>query len=71
MAVCCGWISLSAAPPAPSDIEALVTQIAERVASYYGRAQSLICIEHSVVQPIARNWSSDGLARTVESELRV
>lgn len=62
---------MSAAPPAPSDIEALVTQIAERVASYYGRAQSLICIEHSVVQPIARNWSSDGLARTVESELRV
>jgi hypothetical protein len=71
MAVCCGWISLSALSPAPPDIEVLVTQIAERVARYYGRAQTLICIERSVVQPIARNWSSEGLARTVESELRV
>jgi hypothetical protein len=71
MAVCCGWISLSAAPPTPSDIELVVTQIAERVARYYSRTQSLICIEHSVVQPIGRNWSWEGLARTVESELRV
>ncbi|HEX2460650.1 MAG TPA: hypothetical protein VHJ58_10925 [Vicinamibacterales bacterium] len=71
MAVCCGWISMSAVPRAPSDVGVLVTQIAERVARYYGRAQSLICIEHSVVQPIGRTWSWEGLARTVESELRV
>jgi hypothetical protein len=71
MAVCCGWISLSAVPQAPPDIEVVVTQIGERIATYYRRAQSLVCFEHSVVQPITRNWSSEGLARTVESELRV
>jgi hypothetical protein len=71
MALCCGWASVSAAPQASSDVDALLRQIGERVASYYRRAQSLVCLAHSTVQPISRNWSSEGLARTVESELRV
>lgn len=71
MAMCCGWISVSAVSQAPPDIEEVVTQIGEGVARYYRRAQSLICLEHSVVQPISRTWSWEGLARTVESELRV
>ena len=32
---------------------------------------SVICLEQSTVQPISLNWSSAGVARTVESELRV
>jgi hypothetical protein len=71
MAVLCGWMSISAAPRAPADIRLLMTQIGDRVTTYYRRAQSLICLERSVVQPISRNWSSEGMARTVESELRV
>lgn len=71
MAMCCGWISTSAVSQAPPDIAVVVTEIGERVAWYYRRAQSLVCLEHSIVQPISRNWSSEGLARTVESELRV
>ena len=71
VALCCAWMPLSAASQALPDIETAVTQIAERVATYYRRAQSLICLEHSTVQPIASNWSPAGMARTVESELRV
>jgi hypothetical protein len=62
---------MSAVTPAPPDIEVVVTQIADRVSTYYRRAQSLICLEHSTVQPISWNWSTEGAARTVESELRV
>jgi hypothetical protein len=71
MALCCGWISLSAVPQPPPDFESVAAQIGERIVTYYRRAQSLICFEQSVIQPITRNWSSDGLARTVESDLRV
>jgi hypothetical protein len=45
--------------------------VGERVAEYYRRAQSVICVEQSTVQPIQSNWAPDGFARTVESELRV
>ena len=63
-------IVLSAAPQAP-DIESLMTRVGERVADYYRRAQRVICVEHSTVQPIESNWTPEGFARTVESELRV
>jgi hypothetical protein len=67
--VCACWVS--AAPQAPSDIETLIARVGERVAEYCRRAQSLICVEKSVVQPIQSNGSADGFARTVESDLRV
>jgi len=67
--VCACWVS--AAPQAPPGIEPLMTRVAERVAEYYRRAQSVVCVERSTVQPIQSNWTPDGFARTVESELRV
>jgi hypothetical protein len=48
-----------------------MARVGARVAQYYQRAQSVICDESSTVQPILWNWTADGLARTVESELRV
>ncbi len=48
-----------------------MTRVAERVAEYYRRAQSVICVERSTVQPIQSNWTAEGFPRTVESELRV
>jgi hypothetical protein len=48
-----------------------MTRVGERVADYYRRAQLVVCVEHSTVQPIQRNWASEGFARTVESELRL
>ena len=63
--------SVSAAPQEPADVEALLTRVAERVVDYYHRAQSVVCLERSIVQPVRPNWTLDGFARTVESELRV
>jgi len=68
VAVCASWVS---AAQAPRDLDLLLTRVGERVADYYRRAQRVICTEKSTVQPIQSNWSAEGLARTVESELRV
>jgi len=62
---------VSAAPQERVDLETLLTRVAERVAAYYQRAQRVMCIERSTVQPIQSNWALDGFARTVESELRI
>lgn len=64
-------VTVPAAPQAGPDIPAILSAVAERIANYYQRAQSVICTEISTVQPIDRNWSMDGFARTVESELKV
>lgn len=52
-------------------VDELLARVSERVAAFYKRAQSVICIETSTVQPIDFRYSSQGFARTVESELRV
>ncbi len=65
------WVNVSAAPQAGPDLSTVLKAVGDRVADYYRRAQSVICLETSTVQPIDRQWSSDGLARTVESELHV
>ena len=56
---------------ARDDLQALIARVGARVADYYRRAHSVICLETSTVQPIRPNWSPEGLPRTVESELRV
>lgn len=60
-----------AAAQGPSDVGALMSQIAQRVSGYYERAHSVICLERATVQPIGTNWTPEGMARTVESDLRV
>src|SRR5262249_41112270 len=70
IALCFCWISVPAGAQAP-DLGALLMRIGERVAGYYRRAQSVICVERSTVQPIGRNLTPEGFARTVESELRI
>jgi hypothetical protein len=71
--VAVGACSLSgrAASRAAPEIHAVIAQVGERVAGYYRRVQSIVCIETSMVQPIRTNWAWDGMARTVVSELRV
>lgn len=64
-------VTAAALPQGIPDPATLMTAVGERVANYYRRAQSVICTEISTVQPIDRNWSMDGFARTVESELKV
>jgi hypothetical protein len=69
LAGACG-AGMAAAPQAP-DIESLMTSIGNRVAESYRRAQGVICLERSVVQPIESNLAPAGFPRTVESDLRV
>ena len=68
VAVCAGWVS---AAQGPTDIEACMTRVGERVGEYQRRAQSVVCVEKSTVQPIATNWALEGFSRTVLSDLRV
>lgn len=64
-------VTASAVPQGLPDPAMLMTAVGDRVANYYRRAQSVMCTEISTVQPIDRNWSMDGFARTVESELKI
>jgi len=68
---CACWVSISAAPQAPPDIESLLTRIGDRVAGYLQQSQRVIFIENSTVQPIRPNYMAEGFARIVESELRI
>lgn len=54
-----------------SEIDLLISRVGERVAEFYKRAQTVMCTEKSTVQPVTRDWSSDGMPRTVESDLRI
>jgi hypothetical protein len=49
----------------------LVARVGERLATYYRRAQQIICTERDSVLPIGTDWSVQGFERTVESELRL
>ena len=64
-------VQAGAAPQALPDLAELIGAVGERVASFYERAEHLICLNISTVQPIDRNRSFQGFARAVESELRV
>jgi hypothetical protein len=64
-------VTASGAPQAEPDLPTLLEAVANRVTTYYHRAQRVVCTETSTVQPIDRQWSSQGFARTVESERRL
>ena len=62
--------SLSAAPPA--DVPALLARMGERIEDYFARAQSIVCTEVVVIEPVSTNFLSEsGRARQLEYELRV
>lgn len=56
---------------APPDIDTLLARVSEKIADYYKRAQSVVCVEKTTVQPIGSGYGPTGFARTTESELRV
>jgi hypothetical protein len=60
-----------AAAQAPPDIDTLLARVGDKLADYYKRAQSVVCIEKTTVQPISSGYSPSGFARTTEAELRV
>lgn len=62
---------LTTGAQAQPNLDELLMRVGERVAEFYKRAKNVICIETYVVQPIDSSYSSQGFARTVESELRI
>ena len=53
------------------DLQSTLTRAGERVEAFFTRAQSLVCTETVVMQPLNSGLTSEGFSRTVESELRV
>jgi hypothetical protein len=64
-------LGVSATAQAPPDIDTLLARVSERIADYYKRAQSVVCLEKTTVLPIANGLNPAGFARITESELRV
>jgi hypothetical protein len=60
-----------AAAQAPPAVEQLLSRVGERIAEFYKRAQHVMVVETSRVQPIDVSYSPQGFARLVESELRL
>jgi len=61
----------TAVAQAQPGIGEILARVGEKIAEFYKRAQRVMCIETSRVQPIDLTYSSRGFARIVESELRV
>jgi len=64
-----------ATPPAdaqaPPTLDELLSRVGERIAEFYKRAQHVIVVETSRVQPIDFGYSPQGFARLVESEVHL
>ena len=56
---------------APDDLVTVLGRVGDRVLHYYSRAQSIVCLERVMVQPIGSDLTPQGFARVIESELRV
>lgn len=53
------------------DLEGVLERAGARVAEYFARAQSIVCLEKVAWQRLSMGLSADGPARFVESELRL
>ena len=56
---------------AQDDLPTVLQRVSDRVQRYYGRAQSIVCIERVMVQPMRHDMTTDGFAKVLEFELRI
>jgi len=64
--------TLAAAPQTPTiDLTTVLARVGERVAEYYRRAQSVVCTEKVLAQPINSSFSPQGFGRALEYELHI
>ena len=71
-ALCIALVTaLSAEQSAVADVAGVLERAGKRVTEYFARAQSLVCLEKVSLQRLGLTWSPDGMARQVESELRL
>jgi hypothetical protein len=54
-----------------SDITGVLQRVGDKVAEYFARAQSIMCLEKVALQKLGMGFGADGPARHVESELRL
>lgn len=66
-----GVLTMGAAAQAPTDLDALLRHVGERLEQYYKRAQTVMFNEKRTVQPVGRDFAPVGFARVTEYELRV
>jgi len=62
--------TIASAQP-PLGTEELVAKVSHRIAEFYKRAQSLVCIEKVTSQPVGSDRSPSGFGRVLEYELRI
>src|SRR5215467_7807312 len=55
----------------PIDLPGILALVGERVAAYYQRAQSIVCVENVELQQMDRNFTPDPHTRRLVYELRV
>jgi hypothetical protein len=56
---------------APGDLDTVLGRVGDRVQHYYGRAQSIVCLERVMVQPMRHDLTPEGFGRVLEFELRI
>lgn len=62
---------LSAIQPSSMDVTGVLRRAGEKVAEYFARAQSIMCLERVSVQKLSMSYGAEGPARRIESELRL
>ncbi len=62
---------LHAAEARQLDLPSVLHRAGERVERFFARAQSIVCTEVVRLHSLTSGWSTEGLGRTVESELRL
>jgi hypothetical protein len=63
--------AVSANAPTALALADVLQRAGERVEFFFARAQSIVCLEVVRLLPLSSSWSTEGLGRTVESELRL
>jgi len=63
-------VSLSAQQPS-LDVAGVLHRAGEKVAEYFARAQSIMCLERVSLQKLDTGYGADGPARRVESDLQL
>jgi hypothetical protein len=61
----------SASAQGPVETDLLIARVGERIAEFYKRAQSLVCLEKVTAQPVGSDRTPTGFGRVLEYELRI
>ncbi len=70
LAAALGMVAVGVRAQAP-DLDGVLARAGDRVAEYYRRAESIVCMERVTVQPIRSDLAPEGFARVLDYELRV